>query len=171
MYSNFKPCIYKLINKSILIICFIFLTACTTDFRTARIDDPDEKPEKIIDLMDSEVFDYKLGFSLIRNLEEVEINIISPFNANEIPERIEKWLSSVDEHGGKVTMIMDSKYPKQRGLISEAIDLVLSAYESIKKNVLYTATDDYNAEVFYNVNTGGITKIVFVFKKENIAIE
>lgn len=153
------------INKFSFILGLILLSACASDARMERIEEANEEPEKIIDLMDSEVFDYKLGYSLIRNLERVEIKIISPFNANNIPERIEKWLSAIDESGGTVTMVKDPRYIKQRGIISEAIDLAIVAYDAIKKNVLYAATDDYNAEVFYNINTGDITKIEFVFKE------
>ena len=97
-------------------------------------------PEKQIDFFDSEVFDYKLGLSLIRNLPVVEVKVIAPFTTNAIPERIEKWLSAVDQHGGKVEVKPDPAYGTKRGVISEAIDLAISAYEAVKKAVLYNGT-------------------------------
>ena len=84
----FKQNFYKT-NKFFLVFCIAFLTACASDPRMAKLEDSKVKPENVIDLIDSEVFDYKLGLSLTKNIERVEINIISPFNSNKIPERIE----------------------------------------------------------------------------------
>lgn len=150
----FKQNFYKT-NKFFLVFCIAFLTACVSDPRMAKLEDSKVKPENVIDLIDSEVFDYKLGLSLTKNIERVEINIISPFNSNKIPERIEKWLSAVDVNGGEIIL---KENAKQRGIISEVVDLVIITYEAIKKNILYAATENYNAEVFYDGQTGEITK-------------
>lgn len=40
------------------------------------------------------------------------------------------------------------------------------AYEAIKKNTLYAATENYNAEVFYDVYSDNITKIEFVLNNK-----
>ncbi len=163
MYSTVGKYVYKISIKFLLFFCFIFLTACTSDSRIERLEDTAEQPENAIDLIDSEIFDYKLGSSLINSTDKVEIKIISPFNTNKIPERIEKWLSAVDINGGEIIM---KPNVKQRGIISEAIDLVIMAYDTIKKNTLYAATENYNAEVFYDVNSGNITKIEFVLNNK-----
>lgn len=65
----------------------------------------------------------------------------------------------MDINGGKVIL---KPNVKERGAISEVVDLAIYAYDAIKKNVLYAATKNYNAEVFYNVATGDITKIELV---------
>lgn len=144
-----------------LLLIILNLTACSTNQQTGRLDNPSAVPEKKIDLIDSEVFDYKLGLSLGRNLPAVEVNVISPFSTNEIPERIEKWLSAVDQHGGKVELKLDPTYGEERGVISEAIDLVVLAYDFIKKKTLYDATDNYDVVVYYRPEDGIVTKIVF----------
>ena len=160
MGSIVEKNIYKISINLLLICCFIFLNACASDSRIDRLEDDQVKEsDNAIDLIDSEIFDYKLGTSLTKNVDRVEVNIISSFNSNKIPERIEKWLSAVDINGGEIIMKPNIK---QRGMISEVIDLVIIAYDAIKKNTLYAATEHYNAEVFYDVYTGDITKIEFV---------
>lgn len=157
----------KLVSPILIAIVILVLSACSSgQSRENRLDDPNAVPEDNIQLIDSEVFDYKLGLSLARNLPKVTLAVISPFSANQIPERLEKWLSAVDEHGGEVTVVVDPRFNTTKGLISEAIDLVFLAYDAFKKTVLYNTTDDYNATLYYNPNNGNITKVIFLLKEQ-----
>ena len=111
------------------------------------------------------MFDFKLGFSLRRNLPVVEVKIIAPFSTNKIPERIEKWLSAVDQRGGKVELKLDPAYGEERGVISEVVDLAILAYQFVKQKGLYDATDDYDVVLYYRPNDGMVTKIFFKLRE------
>ena len=155
-------------NYKIVIILTLLLGTygCTSTTKENLLEDPNAIPENNLSLIDSEVFDYKLGLALAKNLPSVTVKVISPFTANKIPERIEKWISAVNDNGGKVEIKPDPGYTVKRGILSEVIDLALLAYDAFKKSVLYKTTDDYDATLFYIQDNGNITKVVFILKKE-----
>jgi len=151
-----------------LLLYLIFLSGCNSNPTVSELSNPADVPEKQIELFDSEIFDYKLGLSLRRQLVSVEVKVIAPFNANDIPHRIEKWLSAVKEYGGEVSLQVDPDIrATKKGLISELIDLIIVAYASSKKALLYKAASNYDATVFYNVNDGSITRVIFDLQKNH----
>ena len=60
------------------------------------------KPE--ITFIDTQKFDRELSSSLSSINKPVEVNFHNPITPNEIPPRLEKWLSMVDKSGGKVNV-------------------------------------------------------------------
>ena len=75
------------------------------------------KPE--ITFIDIQKFDSELTSSLSTIKKPVEVNFYNPITPNEIPPRLEKWLSLVDKSGGKVNVAspVGEPAPKSPALI------------------------------------------------------
>jgi hypothetical protein len=57
-----------------------------------------------ITFIDTNKFDSDLSASLIAIKNPVKVDFYTPITPNEIPPRIEKWLSMVDKSGGKINI-------------------------------------------------------------------
>lgn len=117
-----------------------------------------------IDFFDAEVFDLKLGMALLSGQPTVEVKIIAPFTVNQIPKRLDVWVSAIHSTGGSVLTKPDPEFVKDRGFISEIFDLVVQAYKEIKDLAVYAAAANYNLTLFYNPKLGTVTKMVFTHK-------
>lgn len=123
------------------------------------------KTNSSVEFFDSAVFDEKLGEALTANSSVVEVKTISPMNVNQIPKRLDVWMSAaVHEYGGKVETKPDPAYPQSKAIIGEVIDLVISIYDAVKKETTYGAAENYNLTVYYKPGTGTVTKMVFTHK-------
>ena len=69
--------------------------------------------------MDTTKFDNELSTSLVAIKNPVEVDFYSPITPNEIPPRLEKWLSMVDKSGGKINIAspVGEPAPKSPALI------------------------------------------------------
>ncbi len=117
-----------------------------------------------IDFFDSEIFDLKLGMALIAGQPTVEVKIIAPFTVNQIPKRMDIWLSAVHNTGGSVETKPDPEFLKDRGVVREIIDLVVQVYKEVKDVAVYGSASNYNLTIFYKPNVGTVTKMVFAHK-------
>jgi len=118
-----------------------------------------------LDYFDSEVFDFKLTNALNNETKQVKLVILSPFNINNIPKRLDKWLSAVNQYQGAVDLQIDPDYPRSKGLLTEALDLIIMSYDAIKETFVYGAAENFNATVFYKDGEGTVTKVIFIYKK------
>lgn len=83
---------------------------------------------------------------------------------NEIPERLDRWLSRIKEHGGRVKA---APIPKEGGMQTRALfgvllDVVLYLVGIAKDEATYSAADNYDAILHYDPDTGEIKKVSFV---------
>jgi len=69
--------------------------------------------------IDTQKFDTDLAVSLVAIKNPVEVDFYTPITPNEIPPRLEKWLSMVDKSGGKVNIAspVGEPSPKSPALI------------------------------------------------------
>jgi hypothetical protein len=65
---------------------------------------PHAEAKPNITFIDTNKFDSDLSASLVAIKNPIEVNFYSPITPNEIPPRLEKWLSMVDKSGGKVNV-------------------------------------------------------------------
>ena len=65
---------------------------------------PDSQAKPIITFIDTNKFDSDLSASLVAIKNPIEVNFYTPITPNEIPPRLEKWLSIVSNSGGKVNI-------------------------------------------------------------------
>jgi hypothetical protein len=85
----------KLARCTVLLAALVF-SGCS------NLNQSQAKPE--ITFIDTQKFDSELSSSLSSIKKPVEVNFHNPITPNEIPPRLEKWLSMVDKSGGKVNV-------------------------------------------------------------------
>jgi hypothetical protein len=67
-----------------------------------------------------------------------------------VPQRIDKWLYTIQDSGGKVAAVQDPPPPKTRGLITLLLSVAVQIWEAINQNRLYSPAKNYNAKLLYN---------------------
>jgi hypothetical protein len=128
----------------------------------AGADDEQQKPEKEIEYFDSEVFDFKLGLAMRRDLPTVTVKPIVQFTVNDIPERLDKWFTAVKEYGGSVNLRPDPEHKTR--MIGAIFDLIVKGYQAVKELLLFKAAKQYNAVIYYIPGDGTITRAEFIHK-------
>ncbi|MBU1229223.1 MAG: hypothetical protein KKA55_06235 [Proteobacteria bacterium] len=119
-------------------------------------------PQKEVQFMDTSGFNYKLSASLGAKLEQVDVLFPALITLNNIPERMDKWLSMVEKFGGKVEIQAEPE--PGRGLITEIFSIFIKAFEAAEEKLIYAPAKDYNVLISYKAKTGIITKMAFVRK-------
>lgn len=125
----------------------------------------DQPPSTVsLDFFDSRSFDKKLAKTLRKTPPEATVRFLAPATVNDIPDRLEAWLAAVEKYEGTITVEVDPEY-KQRDLFSSAISIAAGAfvgiYQVIAKKILYSPAKRYDAMIYYNGDTGNITRVVF----------
>ena len=83
----------------------------------------------------------------------------------------------VEKHEGAVELKPESGSKSERGayaergLIGEAISLVVRGYTFMKEKAIYSPVKDYDAVVYYKPGTGTITKVIFTRKSSETGSE
>ena len=116
------------------------------------------------DFFDASSFDRKLSAAFREDLETVTINFPAQIKVSEIPKRLDKWLTSVEEYKGTVDLEVDPAAPHTRSIIGEVITLFTTASEIAKEKFIYGPTEDYNVKIYFMPGEGTITKMVFTRK-------
>jgi len=121
-------------------------------------------PLKEVQFMDTTGFDYKLSASLEAGQQSVDVLFPAVITLNNIPERIDKWLSKVEKFGGKVEIQAEPE--PGRGLITEIFSIFIKAFEAAEERLIYAPAKNYNVLVTYKGKTGIVTKMTFTRKTE-----
>jgi hypothetical protein len=128
----------------------------------------DTKPESVPDHLvfsDNSKFDSQLSDYLGDDPAKFTIDPVTDMSPNDLPPRLEKWLSVVKKSGGKVKLqkappVTAADGPTSRTfIITELIDLAVTAYEYISEMRLYSSAKAYDATVVYDGTN--IQNIVF----------
>ncbi|MFH1136346.1 MAG: hypothetical protein V1816_09730 [Pseudomonadota bacterium] len=144
-----------------LLGCFLLLTACSGPGPAAK-DEFKNSPAEV-QFFDSGSFDRKLSSTLAQNPPEAAVAFAAPVSLNHLPERLDKWLNKVEESGGRVELEMEPGSDEtSRGVVSEALALVIGVYVLVADKIIYDPAGDYNAVVYYRGDAGTITRVVFV---------
>jgi hypothetical protein len=100
------------------------------------------KPE--ITFIDTQKFDSELSSSLSTIKKPVEVNFYNPITPNEIPPRLEKWLSMVDKSGGKVNISspVGEPAPKSPALILGLFSGLWNAFTILGKESAAKSMED-----------------------------
>ncbi|MBF0265954.1 MAG: hypothetical protein HQL46_11845 [Gammaproteobacteria bacterium] len=164
---------WNVMSRLFLAMFLIFIAACSSTSESESDDKSSilSEPKSKINLFDSNKFDLNLGQALDAQLPEVEVVVTAPFTTNQIPERIDKWLSAVSKNDGDVDVVAideATKKPKERGLfvVVDVIKLALGIYDGAKNLARLNTTENYNAKLYYRPEDGVVTKIVFSLKNK-----
>lgn len=147
-------------SRVVLLACglaCLLLSACAAQNPAAGT-----APLKEVQFMDTSGFNYKLSASLGAKQEQVDVLFPAVITLNNIPERMDKWLSMVEKFGGKVEIQAEPE--PGRGLITEIFSIFIKAFEAAEEKLLYAPAKDYNVLISYKAKNGIISKMSFVRK-------
>lgn len=138
-------------NLKHLILGFslLSLTACQPK--------PTKPPSSYFKYIDTNQFDQQLSQSMQQNEREIEIETLSPFSSNNIPERLNNWLSVITDNGGKV-----KTEPAEGERVLGTIKLIFNSIYNLGK---YEPAAKYDAKLIYRRNESGaamIEKVIFI---------
>ncbi len=152
--------------KLIITLIILVLIGCNSTPTKSKIE------LENIRFIDTEMFDKDLIQSMKANSETITVSIIGNISINNIPERLGKWLSIVTDKQGnvdfnKIKSTNTAQYERTTGVepVSLVIGVLPTAYKFLKKEASYGLAGNYNVTVFYILDNGFITKIIFT-KKE-----
>ena len=111
--------------------------------------------ESQISFLDSGSFDNSLSRAMKVELETVEVIPLATISVNELPPRLNKWLTTVSDTGGTVTIA-----PKTR-MIGSIISFMVEGFHYLKERMLYAPAKHYNAVVNFDPESGRVKKIIF----------
>lgn len=135
-----------------------------TKVEPAKVSKPVEAmpPEPLV-FMDSWVFDQDLSSNLNGSHDNIEVSTRAKMTLNDIPDRMDKWLSKVKETGGTVQAqaIESENGTKTRGIFSVLIDVVLFFVGRAKEEVTFGPAEQYDATLHFDEPTGIIKRVVF----------
>lgn len=110
---------------------------------------------------DSSFFDRELSGTMRAEPREIRIAMTSGFRVDgRVPQRIDKWLYTIQDSGGKVAAVQDPPPPKTRGLVAMLISVAIEIWDAIAENRMYSPAKNYNATLLYNEEKI-VTEIVF----------
>lgn len=115
-----------------------------------------------VQFLDSFSFDRKLSASLGAGQPQVDVLFPAVITLNNIPERMDKWLSKVEKFGGKVEIQAEPE--PGRGIITEIFSLFIKIYEAAEEKLVYDPAKNYNVLVRYKAASGIITRVSFLSK-------
>jgi hypothetical protein len=124
---------------------------------------------KPITFLDSKLFDNMLSKELSVEKDVVEVAISGKMSLNNIPARIDKWISLVAENG-EVQLVATEPALKPKfvmGLLS-LIPTVYSYFKKTSEERTLEPAKKYNATIIYQLDKNGesiIEKIVFTRRK------
>lgn len=116
-----------------------------------------------VEFMDSATFDHQLAEALHTSQDEVTVVPLAPVGLNQMPQRLDKWLSAVKESGGKVKAApveTTADGGQARGIIGVVIDVVLSLFDLGREKALYSSAANYDAMLFYDKASGQVKEMV-----------
>lgn len=88
-------------------------------------------PAPSLIFLDVQKFDGDLAASLEAGLERVEVGFYDPISPNQLPERIQKWVSATQAQGGRLIVQAPPGEPTPKNPLA-LIGLIGSAYSSAK---------------------------------------
>ncbi|CAK0738829.1 exported hypothetical protein [Gammaproteobacteria bacterium] len=132
-----------------------------TNETNTRVETTSTEPPAIttVSFTDLDAFDQELSNALKNSQGTVSIAFVAPATINQIPPRLTRWLNTVQDGGGTVTM-----EPRTRSLLS-VLFMLPAAYAYLKESALYGPVKDYNAVLSYNPESGRIQKFWFTKKQ------
>jgi hypothetical protein len=125
--------------------------------------------------VDLQKFDRELHASLSSPLPQVEVAFFNSVTPNQIPERLQNWMSAVEDGGGAVRVIpppSDLK-PKDPFLLLSLVSTLWSASKAAKEmstGAFFKSAHKYDAQIQLKTDAQGVSvvdKIIFVQRNKS----
>ncbi len=116
-----------------------------------------------ITFVDSRAFDARLSKELGRGGKRVEVQVEGRLSINQIPVRLDKWLTRVTENGLLELRLQDTTI-RNKSLLSLA-SMVFPALQGMQDEAMLRTANDYNAIIYYRKEANGdalVDRVVFL---------
>jgi len=136
---------------------------------------------KHLQFIDTDMFDKQLSTAMSNQHYEIQISMLTPFSTNNVPQKLDTWLTVISDFGGEVNVEpVETEMPEdgektgtKRSFIVPIALALFSMYKDYRNQQKYEAAENYNATVFYKQNEQGeaiVEKIVFSHKEKSANI-
>lgn len=143
-------------------LCVLALATCLT---TAHAQTAGIKHSQIT-FLDSKLFDGQLSKELQGDNDTVEVKITGKMSLNNIPARVDKWITIVGENGELVVKATDPALEPK--FLFALIPFIYSFLKQTNDERTFESAKKYNATILYRIDASGdslIDKIIFTRKK------
>jgi len=154
----------SLINRAVLLTLLLSLVGCTPDNMIPSDWFPTPEPpstnRSALEYFNSAAFDESLSQAMTQSDAEIEVAVLAPFSSNNIPLRVDNWLTAIKENGGD---IYTKPVNGERDMVAAALALY-SVYRLIKEKLRYVPAKKYHATLIYRQSENNdvlIEKMVF----------
>lgn len=111
-------------------------------------------------------FDDDLSASLASQAEEVVIEFPGRTTLNDLPKRLDPWLSTVKDSGGQVSAypVVEQGEERSRGIVGILIDVATKAHEAYEYKEKLEPAKAYDVQLDYHEETGRVVQARFIHK-------
>ncbi len=114
-----------------------------------------------VTFIDLDLFDTSMTQNMSRKSPVVTVIFPNqPTTVNNLPERLQRWLSAVHKHGGGIVVETQEGYI-QKDLMS-VVSILMSGYQLAKKSMTVLMVRQYKAVIVLDRNDGVVGKVNFV---------
>ncbi len=153
-----------------IILVLVASVGCSSTPLAAQSANPPKADMQFVDLQG---FDRELGSALSAPLPRVDVAFYDRVSPNALPERLQRWMASVENGGGTVKVVppKSSVTSKSPLLLISAISTLWSASSIAKDmavNAQFKAARAFDAEILLKTDDRGdsvVDKVVFVKRK------
>lgn len=141
----------------------LLLGGCSGSGR--EVDSQGPLPEVIrLTYLDIDAFDSRLADAMENRAKRIEVRVSYGFPVNDIPPRIGKWLSAIEEAGGEVKLApLEAEETDTRGLAAGLIPVAIQLYNVLSEKRQYSHSEDYPLAVLaYDETEGRVTRLTFL---------
>lgn len=151
---------------TLIAVLVLFVAGCASEIKSSQITEPGNQ----LSFVDIGKFDNDLAASLNDKNETVSVSFYEKVSPNQMPERLQKWISSVDQSGGRVRVDppQGEVAPKDPftiiGLIASMVGGAKN-FAEFRTNKTYEVAKDRNAVISLERNPKGevvVAKIQFI---------
>ena len=147
-------------------ICLVALATLTAgcsaknEMPTDLAEAAEANRQEQVDFFDSKTFDTQLSAAMRNGAQTVIVRPASPFNVNDIPERLDKWFFTVQDGGGNV-VTREEEYDTQRGAVSAGVDVVILVTKYYVEKRTFGPAKEYDV-VIHHSGDGLVQKVTFL---------
>lgn len=166
LFNRAFPVVNKLSTLISLACLCIVVQGCATKSPTGVDSESDHGINPIL-FIDIDSFDKNLESKLEKGSPSVVVSLVGESTTvNQIPPRLQKWLSAVDKYGDGISLKYDdpdggnesAETPKNAVFI---LSMLMDGYKLVKHNAHKALMSNYGATIHLREDTGGIQKIEF----------
>lgn len=153
------------VRKTTLILLTLGLTGLAgTGCNTVPIDTrvlqrPATNPDIVF--IDFDAFDTSMSDNMTQGSEVISVTFATTTaNIDDLPERLQKWLSAIETHGGGVSVETKDGFVKKDLLT--LVGLMASGYKLAKQYLPTVLSNKYRGKIVLSAGDGSLDRIEFI---------